>query len=138
MDQNLYNLHMQVLSDSTYSYKQKKGMLHQVRKLTPADQNRWNFRFVLIPIMAIALTIPIYVLFQMAKGVNMGDITIPEALVSLGSTALGALAAFFTHYVRSQEETPQGTHDRGPGPGPNAITPTNTLDASEESSSTSV
>ena len=75
-------------------------MFNEIRKLMSPDQNRWNFRYVIVPLALVALSVPIYAFTLIFNSLT---VDIPEALLSLGSTALGALAGFLTHYTQRRE-----------------------------------
>lgn len=96
MNPELIELHKKVLDDNSLNFEQKKEMLDEIRKMIPPDQNRWNFRYAIMPLAVIALATPAYALIAAIR--HTSPIDIPEALLSLSSTAIGALAAFLTGY----------------------------------------
>ena len=77
-------------------------MLNEIRKLMSPDQNRWNFRWVILSLALVALSVPIYAFTLVSKSQT---VDIPEAILSLGATALGALAGYLTHYTQRQESS---------------------------------
>jgi hypothetical protein len=81
---------------------EKKMLLNELRKLMSPEENRWHFRYVLWTLALMALSIPIAVLWGLAKST---DFQVPDGLLSLGSAAIGALAAFLTPSPRKKEES---------------------------------
>ncbi|MEK6303378.1 MAG: hypothetical protein AABO41_21930 [Acidobacteriota bacterium] len=94
-----------VLSDLKIGDKEK--LLNELRKVMAPEENRWHFRIVIWTLALVALSIPIAVLWSLGKG---SAVDVPPGLLSLGSAAVGALAAFLTPYARRrEEETPEST-----------------------------
>jgi hypothetical protein len=75
--------------ESNLQLSDKKEFLNEVRKLRPASENRWNFRWVMIALALIAISSPLALITQAVK-------EIPAGMLALSSTAVGALAAFIT------------------------------------------
>ncbi|EKE67526.1 hypothetical protein [Gallaecimonas xiamenensis] len=107
MNDNLLKLHEKILGDTSLSFREKKEMLDEVRKAMPPDQNRWNFRYALLPLALTALSTPVYVLVALCLDRSL--VTVPDVLLSLSSMALGAIAAFLTGYRdKGAKAEPQG------------------------------
>ncbi|TYC62197.1 hypothetical protein ETQ85_01190 [Zoogloea oleivorans] len=107
MDAELRLLFKDVL-DSSLDIQDKKILMNELRKSAPPDENRWNFRIVVWTLAIVAISIPGYVLWTTSIGLGGSagiprEIKIPEGLLSLGSTAIGALAAFLTSQRRKDE-----------------------------------
>jgi hypothetical protein len=110
---DILRLHMKILEDTNLSFEQKVALFDEVRKVMPAEQNRWTLRWIIWFLGAAVISAPLYALVQfvafhwgtpvsMPTGTTLSDIRdIPAALLSIASTALGALATFLTHYVRA-------------------------------------
>jgi hypothetical protein len=111
LDPQIYDLYSQILN-SDRTVPEKKAMWNEVRKLMSPDDNRWNFRYVVIPLALLALAVPIYA-FTLAFRDQPVDI--PQALNSLGSAGVGALAAFLTQYSQSRRGVPAETPASVPG-----------------------
>lgn len=99
MSPDLFELHRKVLEDSSLTFQQKLEMFNEIRKLMPPSQNRWNFRYAILPLAITTLAVPIYSLAALSLNIQFD---IPEALLSLSSTALGAIAAFLTNNATKQ------------------------------------
>ena len=99
MNPQLNDLIKQVI-DSEYSVKEKKILLNELRKLLAPEQNRWHFRYVIWTLALIALSIPLIVIWSCAHGKQL---EVPSGLLSLGSAAVGALAAFLSPSARMKE-----------------------------------
>lgn len=106
MESDQLKLHKMVLEDTTLSFEQKKEMLNEIRKIMPADQNRWNFRYAILPLAITALSAPAYTLIALIC--DKPNTETPEVLLTLSSTALGAIAAFLTGY-REKSNGPSPT-----------------------------
>lgn len=91
------------------SFDEKREILNDIRKIMPPDENRWNFRYVIFTLALIALSVPGVAVWLI--WLDRGDI--PQGLLSLGSTAVGALAAFLTPSIRRSGERRQTTPPEG-------------------------
>jgi len=60
MRTELFELYIKILDDPKLDFDQKRKMLDEVRNVMSPEQNRWNFRYVILPLAAVALTVPIY------------------------------------------------------------------------------
>ena len=96
MNGDQLRLHIKILEDGSLNFDEKIKMLNEVRKIIPPDQNRWNFRYAILPLVFVALTTPVYAFFSLCC--ENPKVDIPAELLSLSSTALGAIAAFLTSY----------------------------------------
>ena len=78
----------------TGTLAEKEALVKQLTKALPTD--RWTFRWVIWGLIAVVL-IPVIGVFVIwwVKG-NIDVNSIPQGLISLASTAIGALAAFIT------------------------------------------
>ena len=91
MDENkISTLYTLVINDKEVSMEDKKVLLDEIRKLKPASENRWNFRYIIWALAIVALVSPLTVL------VHGYTASFPEGVLALSSTAVGALAAFIT------------------------------------------
>ena len=81
---------------------EKKQLIDELRKALPSD--RWTFRYVIWGLIAIVIipTLGVFILWAV-KG-DLDASKIPQGLISLASTALGALAAYIT--PSSHQSTP--------------------------------
>lgn len=98
MDNDIVELCRQIVSNKDTSLKEKKALLNEIRKLLPASENRWNFRWVMFGLSLVALSAPLIYILGNKFGFAPGDI--PEGLLALSSTSVGALAAFITSSVK--------------------------------------
>jgi hypothetical protein len=81
---------------------EKIKVIAELRKALPTD--RWTFRYVIWGLIVIVL-IPMAGVFAIwAIKANIDANSIPQGLISLASTALGALAAYIT--PGSHQSTP--------------------------------
>ena len=71
-------------------------LLNEIRKLAPPEGNRWNFRYIIFTLALVALSAPTWMIVR-------GDLTRPQGLLALASTAVGALAAFLSSYEKARE-----------------------------------
>jgi len=95
---------VKMVIDSEHTVKEKKILLNELRKLLAPEQNRWHFRYAIWTLAFIALSIPIIVILSYyAHG---KPVEVPSGLLSLGSAAVGALAALLSPSTRKQEEEP--------------------------------
>jgi len=101
VNDKLFELHKAVLKDETLSFWKKRSLLNELRKTMPAEQNRWNFRWIVWTLALIALSVPAWLACT-------GKSEIPQGLLSLASTALGALAAFVA--PRGSQQTGDSAH----------------------------
>lgn len=105
MNNDIFALYEKVLDDPKLdTVEKKKEMFNEIRKLMSPEQNRWNFRYAILPLAFIGLSVPIYAILQIFFG---KEIAIPEALLSLASTAVGALAGFIAQYAQGRDSTIQ-------------------------------
>lgn len=72
--------------------EEKRLLVREINRHGPASRNRWTMRGVIFCLCLVALTAPVYIV---ALHVHSGS-ELPQALVSLSSTALGALAGLLT------------------------------------------
>ena len=93
MDSELVALSKSVIESATLDFNQKKELLDEIRKLRPASENRWNHRYVIWTLALVAISTPIAFVFKIQT-------EIPDVLVALSSTAIGALAAFMTSALK--------------------------------------
>lgn len=94
MDNEVSELYKSILEDKELDLEKKKELLDEIRKLKPASDNRWNFRYVIWALALVALSSPlVYVVHGEIKD-------FPEGLMALSSTAVGALAAFITSSLK--------------------------------------
>lgn len=100
MNSDLFKLHTKILEDSSLTFEQKKEMFNEIRKIMPPSQNRWHFRYAILPLAIVALSVPAYAFIMMFY--TNQSASIPDALLSLGSTALGAIAAFLTNHTEKE------------------------------------
>ena len=103
----LLQLHLKILEDPNLDFEQKKAMLNELRKLMPPHQNRWILRYIILALALVVLSIPVYA-FTLLR-LDPPGAQFPEALLSIGSTALGALATFLTHYTQKPSDRAQGS-----------------------------
>ena len=101
---DIFDLYGKVI-DGSYPITEKEKMFNEIRKLMPPEDNRWNFRYVIIPLTLVVFSVPVYLFFF-----NTADM--PEALLSLASTALGALAAYLNPAQRRRESGVHAHADR--------------------------
>ena len=92
MDAEIVTLYKAII-ESNLEKPEKLEYLNEIRKLTPASENRWNFRWVILTLALIAISSP---LALVTRAVD----TIPEGLLGLSSTAVGALAAYVTSALK--------------------------------------
>jgi hypothetical protein len=91
MAQSLEDVLIEVIKGSG-TVEDKRVLLHELGRQGPATNNRWTVRGVAISVGLIALAAPAYLLIFHAPSGSEA----PQALISLSSTALGALAGFLT------------------------------------------
>lgn len=90
MDTEVIALYKSICENNSLDIGTKQVLLDEIRKLKPASENRWNFRYVIWALAIVALASPLTMLLTQAT------IEIPDGVLSLSSTAVGALAAFIT------------------------------------------
>lgn len=73
--------------------EQKKTLIDELRKTSPAFNDRWLYRYVVWFLGAAAILTVAAIAVLSALEVKMG---IPQGLVALGSAAIGGLAGLFT------------------------------------------
>jgi hypothetical protein len=102
--------------DSRHDLRDKKALLNEVRKIMAPEQNRWNFRFAIWTLATVAISIPVVVIVNLCKAEATNNVLdVPDGLLSLGSAAIGALAAFLTPYA---QRTQGGTSTSGTAAAP--------------------
>jgi hypothetical protein len=79
-------------SDASIEHRLK--LIEELRKSLPTD--RWTFRWVIwgLGLVVVFPVVVICIKYFLAEGFDAANI--PQAVVSLASTALGALAAYLT------------------------------------------
>ena len=97
MHSEVVELYKEVLK-SDHPWAEKEMMLNEVRKLQPAGQNRWNFRWIALAVALVAISGPAAFLFGIY---NSQEKDLPPEVISLSSTAIGALAAYLTSAAKS-------------------------------------
>ncbi len=87
--------------DSDLEMADKKELLDEIRKLQPATDNRHNFRNAMLALIFVAAIGPLAygITFAIAAGTG-NTVSMPQALIALSSTAVGALAAYMTGALR--------------------------------------
>ncbi len=58
MNQELLAAMTKHVVNGNFSRCEKKMLLNEIRKLGPADENCWNFRFVIWMLALVALSVP--------------------------------------------------------------------------------
>ncbi|MGE9763380.1 hypothetical protein [Pseudomonas sp. PDM20] len=86
----LYNLIKVVLLDSSLSAEEKRVLIDEVRKSTPAS-DRWTYRYAIYGLLLIVLVAVVGSLVLSAKAVE-----VPESVVAIGATAVGGLAGLLS------------------------------------------
>lgn len=99
MDPQMAMLIKQVL-ESQYGLVEKKALLNELRKFGNPENNRWHYRYVILVLALVALSVPVVVIWTLWKG---NPVDAPAGLLSLGAAAVGALAAFLTPSSRKNE-----------------------------------
>lgn len=92
MDTDIAELYKSVL-DSELSKDEKKEFFDEIRKLKPATEQRGNIRWVISALVFVAISSPLLLIIL---GFQISDPKLPPELLTLSSTAVGALAAFMT------------------------------------------
>jgi hypothetical protein len=94
---------------------QKNQLIGQLRKALPTD--RWTFRYVIWGLIAVVIIPTLGVLILWAWNIETFDASkVPQGLISLASTALGALAAYITPGIHQSGQAPQGQAPQGQAP----------------------
>lgn len=88
MDAEIVALYRSII-ESNLPLPDKLQYFDEIRKLRPASENRWNFRWVILALALVATLSPL----ALASG---WVTTLPEGVLGLSSTAVGALAAYVT------------------------------------------
>lgn len=86
----LYDLMRVVVTDASLSTEEKKILIDELRKSTPAS-DRWTFRWA-IWILGVAVLLTILALWNL----SFVKMDIPDGLVAIGSAAAGGLAGLLT------------------------------------------
>jgi hypothetical protein len=90
-----------VLRNESLDAKEKRKLIDELRKASPAINDRWLYRWVVWSLGAVAFAsvIGFIVLAALEK-------TIPQGLVALGSGAIGGLAGLSTASSRARSGDP--------------------------------
>jgi len=78
---------IEIVLNGDGSSKEKLKLISELRKLRPPLQDRWIFRFVVWFLGAISLLSLIFIVILACKKED-----VPDAILSLGAVAVGALA----------------------------------------------
>jgi hypothetical protein len=100
MTLTLADLYLKIIEMPNLKPGEREDLLNDVRKLQSPEVNRWNFRYVIFALAMLALSVPIYAMWQLAVG---SESRIPDALLSVAATAVGALAGFVTQTMNGRE-----------------------------------
>ncbi|MDZ4263134.1 MAG: hypothetical protein U1B30_12495 [Pseudomonadota bacterium] len=87
---SFYDLLRLVVVDKDLDYSQKKVLIDEIRKASPAS-DRWTFRWA-IWILGIVVVIAIGTI----GGLAAHSLPVPEGLVAIGSGAAGGIAGLLT------------------------------------------
>ena len=90
MSDDIYSLSGSVINQGI-DHAKKLELLDQIRKLRSPEENRWNYWYVILTLAILALSVPIY---AFAQFIWNSEGKFPEALLSVASTSVGALAGF--------------------------------------------
>ncbi|MBQ4834854.1 MULTISPECIES: hypothetical protein [Pseudoalteromonas] len=93
LDTEISKLYLKVLEDPKLDLEHKKVLLDEIRKLRPASENRWNFRWVIWALALVAIISPVASAIAL---IFSKEPNISEGVLALSSTAVGALAAYVT------------------------------------------
>jgi hypothetical protein len=115
IDDAMYN----VATDRQMSASEKLQVIRELQKALPTD--RWTLRYIVVGLVALVI-LPVLFIIGFACWVYLrtGQVAgteIPQSLVSLASTALGALAAYITRPRSESDERGPSTSNTSPGPG---------------------
>lgn len=96
----------------------KVKLIDELRKGMPAINDRWTVRYIVLGLIAIAVT-PI--LFFSAGAVFGTASSLPDSIVAITSAAIGALTTYLTPLRRTDDNgrTPTPVPAPAPTPGPN-------------------
>jgi len=105
MYNKIFELYAKVLDDKELPLETKQELFNEIRKIMSPTDNRWNFLYVILALGLVALAVPAFAFAQLASD---GKVDIPEALLSIAATAIGALAGLITRMSKSTvpEDTP--------------------------------
>jgi hypothetical protein len=79
------------------------------------NTDRWNFWYVILALALIALSVPVYALLHyLGDPPAQGDLKVPETLLSIAATSVGALAGFLMREDRVTTGGP-GKHGKAGG-----------------------
>jgi hypothetical protein len=94
---------IELVLNSSHTLEQKKTLIDEVRKTSPALNDRWLYRYVVWSLGLAAL-------LSVVGFITLGalEVTIPQGLVALGSAAIGGLAGLFTSSSRAGLGEPLG------------------------------
>jgi hypothetical protein len=88
-----------VLSNDTYTYKQKRSLLRELRRNNAGIGDRATYR---VAIYALAVSAGVAVLaIPILAGVF--QVTPPEGLIAIGSAAVGGLAGLLAPFQRARD-----------------------------------
>ena len=95
LESEVARMYSEVLAKDISLFK-KYILLNEIRKLRPAGQNRWNIRWIIFALALVAVSSPLAYGAAILCGTagSAGEI-VPDAMLSLSSAAVGALAAYF-------------------------------------------
>nr|WP_320189843.1 hypothetical protein [uncultured Desulfobacter sp.] len=94
----LIQLYKEIIENERFNIQEKTKLLDEVRKIKHPQQNRWNYWYVIFALALISFSTPIAYALKILTG---QEATIPEGLLSLSSTAVGALAGFLTASLKN-------------------------------------
>jgi len=113
MNAKVFGLYESILKSGKLAWwdvRQKKALLNEIRKLMAPTENRWNFRWVILALIVLAFAVPGYAFWQLARGGPSDQL--PPELLTLGATAVGALAGF----LRPTRENGDSSNQDPPDP----------------------
>lgn len=110
MDTDLRDL-IKTVINSDKPIEEKKELIDELRKMAPPDENRWHYRIVLITLALVAVSLPLFILSTtllhwFVGAPNLASLKVPDGLLSLGSAALGALAAYLNPQRKASPNPP--------------------------------
>ena len=91
----------EIINNNKLTTKDKKKLLSEVRKVRPALQDRWIYRWV---VYLLGGTVVLTVLGGFYIIGWAGKIEIPNGLIALGSAAIGALAGLLANRPAAKED----------------------------------
>ena len=101
-----------VATDTRMDVNEKLAVMRQLQQALPTD--RWTLRYIVVGlVLVVSVTIAVMVAWSLLEREKISDI--PQSLVALASTALGALAAYITPpRSTAGEERPVNLPDQHP------------------------